>query len=242
MVSTSTEEAHAASSLRERKAAATRAAIVDALWRRLATTQLSDIAVDDLAREAGVSRMTFFNYFPTKEHAVDWLMMGFLAEVESAISAKGLQGVAAIEELFGMMGDASSEGPARMRRIYAYFASRPADRPPAVPSRADLATMGLTKGGGPGPATLGGMLMRYVEQAQRAGELLVPGTAYEVAHFLGSLATGASVIGSSSPDTDYKRLFRRHVRRALGLLGAPGASDPPPPKTPSRYRKERSKR
>ena len=70
----------------------------------------------------------------------------------------------------------------------------------------------------------------------------MPGSSYELAHYLGAVINGSSMLGSSSPDTDHKRLFRRHARRALGLLGAPGRSDPPPPKTPARYRKDRGKK
>jgi hypothetical protein len=83
--------------------------------------------------------------------------------------------------------------------------------------------------------SLGALLMRLVDEARRDGELALVGTSYELAHYLGSLLTGAALIGHSTDDTDWKRLYRRHGRRALGLLGAP--QDPQPPAIPRRYRK-----
>lgn len=223
--------------LRERKAAATRLALVDALRRRLATTALADVGVDQLAEDANVSRMTFFNYFPAKDHAVDLLMAIWLFRVEHAIARDRLTGARAVERTFAMMGDEVAESPDRMRRIVGYFASRPSDRPLPVLGRAERALLEPDAAEGrPDPLSLGGLFVRCVEEARRDGEIVVVGSAYELAHFLGATLNGACLIGHSSPDTDWKRLFRRHARRALGLLGAPGATDPPAPRVPKPYR------
>ncbi|MFF2316616.1 TetR family transcriptional regulator [Arthrobacter sp. NPDC058097] len=56
--------------LRERKRAATRAAIT-AVARSLTSERgLSGYTVEDVCEQAGISRRTFFNYFPTKEDAI----------------------------------------------------------------------------------------------------------------------------------------------------------------------------
>jgi AcrR family transcriptional regulator len=66
--------------LRERKRAATRSALVDAARALCAERGFSHWTVEELCQEVGISRRTFFNYFPTKEAA-------FLGQAEEGIPA-----------------------------------------------------------------------------------------------------------------------------------------------------------
>jgi AcrR family transcriptional regulator len=115
--------------LRERKAARTRLAIARALERRLAAAPLSAIRVEDLAADGEISRMTFFNYFPSKEQACDFVYVIWLFELQLSLRVSRLRGVAAIEQLFEQLGDHFARSPEAMRRFYAYFSVRPADEP-----------------------------------------------------------------------------------------------------------------
>ena len=64
------ESATIGGGLRERKRAATRAAIT-AVARSLTSDRgLNGYTVEDVCEQAGISRRTFFNYFPTKEDAI----------------------------------------------------------------------------------------------------------------------------------------------------------------------------
>lgn len=56
--------------LRERKKAATRAALGDAAWSLCVEHGYDGVTVEQIARAAGVSLRTFFNYFSSKEEAV----------------------------------------------------------------------------------------------------------------------------------------------------------------------------
>jgi AcrR family transcriptional regulator len=222
--------------LRERKAAATRMAIERSLRERLGRTPLAEILVDDLAADAGVSRMTFFNYFPTKEHAVDFLMVAWMFGIEEDIATRGLRGVEAIELVFASTGDQVQRNPEVLRRVHSYFAGRPVDRPLPVLTAADR--LALAGGRAPTveqPVGLGRLFIRLSEEADAAGEIELRGSSYELAHMLGAVLHGTSAVGHSSPDTDWRGLFRRHVRRALGLLGR-GGREPPPARVPAAYR------
>ncbi|SEQ21922.1 TetR/AcrR family transcriptional regulator [Lentzea albida] len=56
--------------LRERKKAATREALGDAAWSLCVEHGLDRVTVEQIARAAGVSLRTFFNYYSSKEEAV----------------------------------------------------------------------------------------------------------------------------------------------------------------------------
>jgi AcrR family transcriptional regulator len=63
--------------LRHRQAALARQAILEALLGHLSAGDADDVAMDDLAAEAGVSRRTLYRYFPTRATliaaAADWI-------------------------------------------------------------------------------------------------------------------------------------------------------------------------
>ena len=138
---------------------------------------------------------------------------------------------------FKLFGDEVAGAPARMKRVLAYFASRPGERPLPQLGPAEVAALtGATPLDVGAAPSLGGLFMRAIDEAVHDHEIELVGTTYELAHFLGALANGAALVGHGSPDTDWRALYRRHGKRALGKL-IPGATDlGRPPKTPQQYR------
>lgn len=65
-------------SRREQNKLATRRAIADAALSVLRSKGIGNFTVEDIAEEAGVSRRTFFNYFPSLEAALASVTEGFL--------------------------------------------------------------------------------------------------------------------------------------------------------------------
>ncbi|WP_307429161.1 TetR/AcrR family transcriptional regulator [Pseudarthrobacter defluvii] len=65
-----TDSATPDSGLRERKRAATRAAITSTARALTSERGLTGYTVEEVCEAAGISRRTFFNYFPTKEDAI----------------------------------------------------------------------------------------------------------------------------------------------------------------------------
>lgn len=206
--------------LRERKAAATRLAIARALAQRLTTRSLGEITADELAEAAGVSRMTLFNYFPTKEHIVDQIFAIWLYEEQCASRRLELRGVARILHLFQTFGELTAESPARARMVAAWFAARPFDRPPPELTRADreliapdLAEHPLLMGRDAWP--------QAIAEARALGEIDSPSSDYELGHLLGVLLFGTPLVGHSTPDLDWVEIYLHHGRCALGLDAGP---------------------
>ena len=65
-----TQSATSENGLRERKRAATRQAITNAARTLTAERGLNGYTVEEVCEAAGISRRTFFNYFPAKEDAI----------------------------------------------------------------------------------------------------------------------------------------------------------------------------
>ena len=82
-------------SLRIRQAEVARNAIMDALIRHLEAGDADDIAMEDLAREAGVSRRTLYRYFPSRSHLLDAAGEWIRAEVLQLPIEIGPEGIAA---------------------------------------------------------------------------------------------------------------------------------------------------
>ncbi len=77
--------------LRERKKAATRAAIGVAAWRLAVERGPDRVRVEDIAEEAGVSRRTFHNYFATKEEAMASMALDRAERICAALLARPAQ-------------------------------------------------------------------------------------------------------------------------------------------------------
>jgi AcrR family transcriptional regulator len=82
-------------SLRERQTALARQAIFEALVRHLEAGDADEVAMEDLARDAGVSRRTLYRYFPTRADLIsaasDWIRSDVL-ELPIEIGDEGITG------------------------------------------------------------------------------------------------------------------------------------------------------
>lgn len=68
--------------LRERKKLQTRSEIADAAYEVVRDHGVAALTADAVAQRAGVSRRTFFNYFPTVESALEPVVEQFLGDIE----------------------------------------------------------------------------------------------------------------------------------------------------------------
>ncbi|KQZ01180.1 hypothetical protein ASD45_10175 [Pseudolabrys sp. Root1462] len=82
-----------ATPLQDRRAALAREAILDALVAHLEAGDIDTVGMEDLAREAGVSRRTLYRYFPTRGDLIaaagDWVR-GHVFNIEPGIGDGGI--------------------------------------------------------------------------------------------------------------------------------------------------------
>lgn len=75
-------------SLRERKKAQTRAALAEASFDLVRDHGATALTAEAIAERAGVSRRTFFNYFPSVDAAVAYSVAGLLQDLTDALGAR----------------------------------------------------------------------------------------------------------------------------------------------------------
>lgn len=82
-------------SLRQRQADVARKAMLEALRRHLEDGDADAVAMEDLAREAGVSRRTLYRYFPSRAHLLEAAGEWIRGEVLQLPIDVGPEGIAA---------------------------------------------------------------------------------------------------------------------------------------------------
>jgi AcrR family transcriptional regulator len=82
--------------LRERKKAAQRNAIVAVFLEALETSELGDLKIDELCARIGISKVTFFNYFSSKEQVLEYFVLTWQFRTAAALEKSRLTGSAAL--------------------------------------------------------------------------------------------------------------------------------------------------
>jgi AcrR family transcriptional regulator len=79
--------------LQDRRAALGRDAVLDALVVHLEAGTADSISMEDLAREAGVSRRTLYRYFPTRADLLAAALLTYLCSLNAWVSLQDESGL-----------------------------------------------------------------------------------------------------------------------------------------------------
>ncbi|MCB9450879.1 MAG: TetR/AcrR family transcriptional regulator [Anaerolineaceae bacterium] len=160
--------------LRERKYAATKAALMQGLVSRLAQQTLDEITVKEVCAEIPVSETTFFNYFPSKQAAIGYRIQLWsirtLWEMQQQIAQGGTY-LDAIATIFDSAAQGEEQNPGVMREVVAFQVSQKFDFQPLIEAEyvhhfPDLP--GITQVEG---QSIDRMIGDQLEAAQQSGEL-----------------------------------------------------------------------
>ena len=117
--------------LRERKKAQQRIAIVATFLEALETSELGDLKIEELCARIGISKVTFFHYFSSKEQVLEYFVLTWQFRTAAALERARLVGSAALNLIF----DSIAERPAAlhvMNAVMLYFLKTPDPRPMAI--------------------------------------------------------------------------------------------------------------
>lgn len=166
-------------SLRERKFARTKLALLESALERMKEKPLADITVRELCDDAEVSEATFFNYFQKKDDLLRYFIQLWTLEVslvaEKTAGPKG--GVAYVEAVFAHTAERIAENPRVMLEIIGHMALHgdpeqwEQELVPLSPAELAHAFPEDTPACAPEDCELDALFRGALERAVRAGEL-----------------------------------------------------------------------
>jgi AcrR family transcriptional regulator len=119
--------------LRERKYASTKASLMNELILGLTDQTLEEINVKDICENVQVSATTFFNYFPTKHHAIGYRIQLWSIDTIYQMQQQIIQGktqLDTIRTVFDSAAQIEKQTPGLMREIVVFQASQKLDFAP----------------------------------------------------------------------------------------------------------------
>jgi len=208
--------------LRERKYAATKAALLDAVVARLNDETLDSISVKEVCREVQVSETTFFNYFASKQAVIFYLVQLWSIsarwEMQQTL-AQGGSHLDAICTLFDLTAEQVVQTPGVMGEIVAWQARNrdkvvftpltPAEYALHFPDKTDieqLQAQGIDQ-----------LLGAQLQAALQAGELPADSDLPALALALMAIFFVTPILLQQGPDADVKNAYRRQLQ----LVGMP---------------------
>jgi AcrR family transcriptional regulator len=112
-------------SLRERKAAKLKLLILNLAKEMLLHKNFNDIHVTDLCKEAKVSKVTFFRYFPQKEDLLLYFMRVWAFELSVEMQKNNINGLKAVKFIFDRYGDLCENYHSVILHLIKYHAISP---------------------------------------------------------------------------------------------------------------------
>ncbi len=110
-------------SLRERKAAKLKLLILNLAKDMLIEKNFNDIHVTDLCKEANISKVTFFRYFPQKEDLLLYFMRVWSFEISVSLQRQDLKGIKAVKYIYDRYGDLCERYNSMILHLIKYHAA-----------------------------------------------------------------------------------------------------------------------
>jgi len=105
---------------RERKKAASKIELMNQLLYLLEERALGEITVEQVCAAVGISKVTFFNYFDSKEQVLEYFVHRWQFETAYVIEREGLAGREALYRIFDTVG-AHAAGGRVMHAVTLFF-------------------------------------------------------------------------------------------------------------------------
>lgn len=209
-----------ASSIREKKFAATKLAILQALIRRIETEPLDDISVKDICHDSNIAVATFFLYYPHKTSILDYFIQLWRVEISWRVerNTSVLSPLAVLEDIFEYTGMRMEQRPELMAEVISYMARKRDAELHHPLSAIELAYAFPDSPGieSAGPKSLGEIFTTLIESATAKGELPkemdLEATVFACISILLATPVLTKAFGGGS--------VRQEYRRQLGLLWA----------------------
>ena len=161
-------------SLRQRKHARTRLALVSALQAALEQQSFTDVPVKSLCHAVEVSEATFFNYFSSKATLLEYAIQFWLLELVGTLERNQTEpGIRSIDQVFTFFAGQAKSRPGFMRAMIGWLANGGVLSSDMVPSALErkLAWPDQDDSPGTGQHTLDAILAQQLQQAINRNQL-----------------------------------------------------------------------
>jgi len=211
-------------SLREKKAAKTKLAILDSSLALMKAKPFEAVAVTEICEKAEVSYATFFNYFEKKEDVLLYYVQLWSVDMAHRAAQAG-GGLAGIAEVFEFTGGECEKGPEVMEEIVAYMArGRNIARLSIAPlseTEKKLRYPHIQDFTGLGDTGLQSIFPRLITQAVERGELPQGTDVNDVTLALAAIFMGMPVALSTVRMRGLAGAYRRQLSMLWGGLQSP---------------------
>jgi len=112
-------------SLRERKSAKLKLLILSIAKTMLRQSNFQDMHVVDICNKAGISKVTFFRYFPQKEDLLLYFMRVWAFELSMEMQKNEVKGIKAVKFIFDRYGDLCEHYHSAILHLIKYHAISP---------------------------------------------------------------------------------------------------------------------
>jgi AcrR family transcriptional regulator len=202
-------------SLRQRKYAATKLALLNAALDKLKEKAWDKIAVRELCEIVQVSEATFFNYFPSKTDLLVYFVQLWTIE-EGWYVQRALEGgsaLAAVEALFEFNVQRHAENPEVMAEIIAWQARQKGELPLSEVTAVERITAFPNREGIEGlpVESLGSILPELIARAVEQGELPEETDIQTVATALAAIFFGIPIVQRSMEEISLTVMYRRQL-------------------------------
>lgn len=109
---------------REHNKATTKIQIMETFIEAMEHHPLDDLKVEDLCKKIGISKVTFFNYFASKEQIIEYFIARWQYNISYDLSVGAVKGIEGIKHIYHTIADHKS-GLNIMVTIMQYYLSHP---------------------------------------------------------------------------------------------------------------------
>lgn len=204
-------------SLREKKKAKTKLALLEGCLELIGEGNFRNVLVDEICRRAEVSKVTFFKFFPQKEDLLIYFMSIWQAECYIELSASSRRGWDAVRYIFSKVTDDGKKYPGIMLSLISFLSEQKMH--PCVPilSHAELSMLFPDQEARAAIANvdLGDIFHQCVIEAREDGQLSQHVNEEEAVILLFSMFYGAYLSAHLFRANDFMAFYEMHLKSLI---------------------------
>ncbi|UII19747.1 TetR/AcrR family transcriptional regulator [Fulvivirga ligni] len=203
--------------LRERKSAKIKLDILISSKQLVGKNSFEELFVDDICEKAGISKVTFFKYFPQKDDVLLYYLRIWCLDRAIDLHHNPKEGIAGIYFLFDKMAETIEKNPGLILNLISYFTSlkrppspfplKPVEREILYPNEKDIKKIEIL--------SIPQMMEKFLLEAIFKKEITTISDTADLANLFVSLMYGSIVRSHMAQIQPLKMFFRKNIDTLL---------------------------